>query len=74
MKSTLFNNFFLSHNQIDDSNATLPPETPIPNVTLENIIASEEDLLELIKNIKVNKSTGPDGISPRLLNYGKRLM
>ena len=67
-KADLFNCFFLSHSNIDTSNAHLPQEeNPQVGPTLDNIIATEAETADLIKSIDPTKATGPDGISPRLL-------
>ena len=67
-KANMFNDFFLSHNNIDDAYAELPSEDHDNiNVELNEIIASEEEVHDLIQNLNPNKSTGSDGISPRLL-------
>ena len=65
-KADVFNNFFLSHSNIDFSNASLPDEDNFPE-GLGFIEASEEEVHDLLKSIDPSKSTGPDGISPRLL-------
>ena len=67
-KASLFNNFFLSHNKIDDSNAKLPNNYPECLASLHEIVATEEEVLDQLKALDVNKATGPDEISPRLLN------
>ena len=67
-KADLFNSFFLSHSNIDASNAELPGNDDInPAVVLDRIVATESDVKDLIKSIDPSKATGPDGISPRLL-------
>lgn len=67
-KASLFNTFFMSHSNIDTSEAQLPNEEPIyPGPILDSLTATEEDVFDFIKSIDPNKATGPDGISPRLL-------
>ncbi len=65
-KAEAFNKFFLAHSDIDETNAQIPDDDDFPQ-GLENIIASEEEVYDLIKCIDPSKSTGPDGVSPRLL-------
>ena len=65
-KAEAFNHFFLSHSDIDDSNAQLPDEQNF-QVGLDNILATEQEVNDLLKCIDPSKATGPDGISPRLL-------
>ena len=66
-KATLFNNFFLSHCDIDLTNARLPNRNANPDVLLDNICASTNEVYELIQSLDVNKSMGHDGISARML-------
>jgi hypothetical protein len=67
-KAEAFNDFFLSHSNIDDSNSELPDheEDDFPN-NLEFIEATEQEVHDLLKCIDTSKATGPDGISPKLL-------
>jgi hypothetical protein len=66
-KATVFNNFFLSHSNIDDSNARLPDDDLLPDVTLDNVTATEQEVSDLIHSLDVSKATGHDGISAKLL-------
>ena len=66
-KAELFNNFFLSHSNLDDSNTKLPDEDNANVDGIENIIVSGQEVLDLLRSIDPSKSTGPDGISPKLL-------
>ena len=65
-KAQAFNNFFLSHSNIDDANAQLPDDNNFPE-GLDDITATEKEVYDLIKIIDPSKATGPDGISPKLL-------
>ena len=61
-KAKLFNQFFLSHNRVDSSNVNIPVNEVNENIpTLENIIATEQEVLDYIVNIDANKATGHDG-------------
>ena len=66
-KANQFNEFFLSHNTIDTSNASLPEVPQINLQGLSSIKATENEIYDLIKSLDTNKATGPDGVSPRLL-------
>ena len=66
-KANHFNNFFLSHNDIDTTNAVLPNEQNDNIGGLGAIEATEQEVHDLIKAIDCNKATGPDGICPKLL-------
>ena len=65
-KAEAFNDFFLSHASIDTSNAKLPEDSNF-EIRLDSIVASEQEILDLIKSLDTTKATGPDGIGPRLL-------
>jgi hypothetical protein len=65
----LFNDYFTSVlNRNDDliDSTTLPPTTQCEPTTSE-LNLSPEDVLVCLRTLDVNKATGPDGISPRLL-------
>ena len=66
-KASEFNKFFLSHSDIDLSNAQLPNQEEFPQ-NLAEIRATEREVHDLIKCIDTSKATGPDGISPKLLH------
>ena len=66
-KANIFNEFFLSHASINTDNATLPRLEPYTNSHLQNLSIQEKEVLEILKNIDVSKSSGPDEISPKML-------
>ena len=59
-KADAFNNFFLSHSNIDTSNAQLPPEENC-EAKLVSVKASEQEVLDLLMSLDTSKATGPDG-------------
>ena len=65
-KAEAFNDFFLSHVSIDTSNAKLPENSNLES-RLDSIVASEQEVLDLINSLDTTKATGPDEICPRLL-------
>lgn len=65
-KAESYNDFFLSHSNIDVSNASLPDDDNFES-NLTEINATEEEVRDLIECIDTTKATGPDGISPKLL-------
>jgi hypothetical protein len=67
-KAEAFNSFFVSHSNIDTSNASLPDETSEDNNnTLETLNVTEEDVYQILKSLDTNKAIGLDGVSPKLL-------
>ena len=68
-KANMLNNFFSQC-----FNTKLPPLTPCDchrfttsGECPENILCTEEEIIHLLKNIDVSKSSGPDRISGRML-------
>ena len=72
-KAVLFNNYFLSHSSIDDSDANLPDNNIGIHIDnkLENITITEQEVSDIICSLDVHKSTGHDGISARLLKEAR---
>ena len=66
-KAIEFNKYFLSHSDIDLTDASLPEVENFPE-NLSTVYATENEVLDLIKSIDSSKATGPDGLSPRLLH------
>ena len=66
-KAEVFNNFFLNNAFLNSNNATLPRSVPLRTERITNIVATEQDVLDIIKSINVNKATEPDGVSPTML-------
>ena len=66
-KAEAFNEFFLTHSNIDVSNAPVPDSTTMVNETLSTVIITEKDLSDLLKSLDTNKATGPDQISQMML-------
>ena len=66
-KAEEFNKFFLSHSNIDDSQADVPNVTDECQSSLSSIQTTPDEVYELLKCIDPSKSTGPDNVNPRLL-------
>ena len=65
-KANVFNEFFLSNSQLDDSNTELP-ESRGSDTTLDQIEITIKDVSDQISLLDITKAYGPDNISPRLL-------
>ena len=59
--------FFLNNAFLNSNTATLPRSVPLRTERITNIVATEQDVLDIINSINVNKATGPDGVSPTML-------
>ena len=67
-KANAFNNFFLNNSSLDCKNASLPDNvSTTTRPTLSKVTATEQDVKDTLKYLYVNKATGPDGISPKML-------
>ena len=65
-KANMLNVFFTAQTTLNDANKPLPNLDPVP-YRLESINISEEDVKDCLHNLKINKASGPDLVSPRLL-------
>ena len=66
-KAQAFNDFFIKHCTINTDGANLPNSENINHSELSEVFIEEREILDLLKSIDTSKSTGPDGISPRML-------
>ena len=67
-----FNNYFSKVFTTEDLHGNLPTVGPqTQGVTLPNFIITENEILSVMNNMNVNKTPGPDKISPRLLKEAK---
>ena len=67
-KANLFNNYFQGQTVLDDSNAILP-ELPEPSylTSLSSIAFDPQEVEEILRTLKTDKASGPDGLSNRIL-------
>ena len=72
-KANVLNNFFSAQSTVDDTNATLPPFEP-PDTSINEIVISQEDVMDILKLLDTNKASGPDLVSPKLLKEGASVL
>ncbi len=67
-KSDVFNEFFAEQSSLPPPppGFTLP-ELVVPPFSLDSILTTEDEVLNVLKSLKVDKANGPDNISNRLL-------
>ena len=67
-KANLFNNYFQGQTVLDDSKAVLP-ELPEPSylTSLSSIAFDPQEVEEILRTLKTDKASGPDGLSNRIL-------
>ena len=73
-KAAIFNNIFLSILSVDESNAQplLAPRIVEQEMYLFNLNISEQDVMDQISVLDLNRSYSPDSIPPRLIKEGGR--
>ena len=66
-KATLFNNYFANISRIDDDDSDLPyfPDRTVEFI--ENIDITESEIIDIIGSLKLNKASGMDDISHKML-------
>ena len=68
-KANTFNRFFLSNTKLDDKNRALPLFVDKSGGNeLNNIQTTPDEVHDILKTLKTNKATGPDGVSAKLLH------
>ena len=67
-KANIFNNWFLSCNNLDTSNVYLPTPPTEPDIRLSNIKITEQEVYDQLQTINTAKACGCDGISAQMLN------
>ena len=66
-KATLLNDFFVEQTNLDESNASLPPDVPVSENNLNYISTSPLEVESILKSLQLGKATGPDAINNRIL-------
>ena len=65
-KANLFGSYFSANSSLSDSNAPDPPTQPLSN-PIPSIITSAREVHWVLRSLKIDKASGPDGIPPRFL-------
>ena len=71
-KADALNNFFISVSDIGEANIPLPNFNSRTESVLSQVRVSESEVKDILNTAKVNKATGPDGISNRMLKYSSK--
>ena len=66
-KATLMNNFFVAQSELDETQATLPPDITLPEHSLNFLSSSPFEVETMLKSLQLGKATGPDAINNRVL-------
>ena len=68
LKKHFFYNYFQGQTILDDSNAVLPElHEPSYLTNLSSIAFDPQEVEEILKALKPDKASGPDGLSNRIL-------
>ncbi len=66
-KANLFNKFFVSQSDLDESSANLPCEPPSPDCVINQLVLQPENVYKILSCLDPAKATGPDGIGNLIL-------
>ena len=66
-KTNLLNDYFCGISSIDESNIALPNFDKQTNVVIPDIRILQSEVVDVLRILKVNKASGSDGISHRML-------
>ena len=66
-KASLLNDCFVGQTNLDESQASLPSDTPIPDNNLNSISTSPSEVASTLKSLQLGKATGPDAINNGIL-------
>jgi len=66
-KAAKFNSTFLQFSSIDTADASIPEVIFATDSRLSSIIVEVEETMDIIRSLNINKASGPDGISCRML-------
>ena len=66
-RANALNNFFAEQTVLENNNTILPPLDPLLSGSLNTININTCMVKEMLQILKTSKSTGPDGINPKIL-------
>ena len=70
----MLNNYFSSQSVVDDKDKSLPPPKTVLHDRLDILEISPQSVRDVLDGLNVNKSCGPDLMSPRLLKEGSPIL
>ena len=65
-KANLFGSYFSANSSLSNSSAPNPPTQPLSN-PMPSIIISARKVRRVLRSLKTDKASGPDGVPPRFL-------
>ena len=73
-KCNIFNQYFKKQCETIETSSTLPAFTKKNNLSLRQIVLSEQSLLKHIRKLNINKAHGHDEISVRMIKIGDKFI
>ena len=61
------NNFFVAQTELDETQATLPPDITLPKHSLNFLSTTPFEVATMLKSLQLGKAAGPDAINNRVL-------
>jgi hypothetical protein len=71
-KADCLNEYFISVSTVDASNTQLPPFSPRKESILPNFTIQSQEVKDILANLILNKATGPDEFSHRILKETRK--
>jgi len=63
------NDYIVSVATVNDEDSNYPPLSLKTNQILDEIMVSEQVIIDILSNLDINKASGPDGISHKMLKH-----
>ena len=73
-KANILNDYFASQSKVRYPDKPLPNSQRRIDINLSSIVITEQDVKDSLSTLKINKSSGPDFVSPRLLKEGASII
>lgn len=68
-KANLLNTYFSSISTLNDSNTEVPAFDSRTDSVFDSLVISQNDVVDVLKNLKIGKASGCDRISHQMLKY-----
>ena len=68
-KVECLNEYFTSISTISEEQPAVPHLIPKTDAKLDQIIISEQDIIDMLETLNIHKASGPDGMSDTMLKY-----
>ena len=72
-KAVIFNEHFINQSKIQGSD-DIVPDMPLSDNVIEHIVITKDTVSKIIKNLDLNKSTGPDEVHNKMIFKGVEIL